>query len=138
MRSYDLDRLNYLINHKDIRPFIGGDGESELDFAPLMKDENYFLSGEHGGFFCQWTAPGTYEIHTFVLPEGRGPWAYDFARQGRDYMVSQGASHLWTRIPEGAGNIKAFTLRAGFKRCGEQELDLGCGPVRYELFDWRP
>lgn len=136
-RSYDGERLNELVNDPAIRPFVGGDGKSYIDLAAHLSAENYYLSGEYGGFFCQWTAPQTYEIHTFVLPEGRGAWAAQFARAGRDFMEGEGASHLWTRVEDGARNVKAFTLRAGFKPCGEQTLDLGGGPVRYELLNWR-
>jgi len=137
MRSEDGERLNWLANHPEIRPDIGGDGKSFLDLAQHLNEWNWFVDGEHGGVFCQWTAPETYEIHTFFLPSGRGPWAFEFARKGREYMADNGATHLWTRVHKDARHTRLFTLKAGFKPCGSQILDLGGGPQQYDLFDWR-
>jgi hypothetical protein len=137
-RSFDADRLNDLVNHPAIRPYVGGDPEAYLDLSHLIADDkNIALLGDHGGFFATWTAPHTYEVHTFILPEGRGRAAYELAREGRDYMTSHGANHLWTRVQRGAENVKRFTLAAGFTPCGEQVLDLGAGPTTYDLFQWR-
>ena len=72
-RSFDPERANKLINHPAVRPFVGGDGESYLDLTAIIEDrKNYLLLGPHGGFLATWSAPNTYEIHTFILPEGRG------------------------------------------------------------------
>jgi hypothetical protein len=137
-RETDPDLLNYLVNHPSIRPHVGGDPEAYLDLSHLLADDkNYFLAGEHGGFFATWTAPFCYEVHTFILPEGRGRAAYELAREGRDFMAREGANHLWTRVQRGAENVKRFTLAGGFKPCGEQVLDLGVGPTTYDLFHWR-
>lgn len=135
MRTFDAERVNFLVNHPAIRPFIGGDGESEMDLAAVVADEqNVFLGGEHGGFACCWSAPGIYEVHTFILPEGRGEWAYQFARAGRDYMQDYGARLLWTRVHPDAHHVRRFTLKAGFSPAGQHRI-LG---VTYDLFDWRP
>lgn len=138
MRTFDADRMNYLINHPAIRPFIGGDPDVELDFTgPIANDENVFLDGEHGGFACIWTAPGTYEIHTFVLPEGRGEWALKFAEWGKQFLADLGAKHLWTCVHPDAANVRSFTLKMGFEPAGRHRVDFGQGPVLYDLFDWR-
>lgn len=135
-RSFDGDRLNELVNDLSIRPYVGGEGP--LDLSEAAENEiNYFLLGDHGGFFCNWTAPETYEVHTFILPSGRGAWGFSFAKAGRDYMAGIGASHLWTRVAKTDRHTRIFTLRAGFRPCGEQFLDFGQGPIAYELFDWR-
>jgi hypothetical protein len=138
VRSFDADLLNDLINHPTIRPHVGGDPTVCLDLSALVADDkNYALLGPHGGFFMTWTAPGTYEIHTFILPEGRGPQARELALDARAYMADQGAHHLWTRVERGAENVRKFTLAAGLSLCGEQVLDLGAGPTTYDLFQWR-
>lgn len=137
-RTFDAVRINYLVNHPSVRPHIGGDVTQPLDLAGAVADrQNVFLNGEHGGFACCWSAPETYEVHTFVLPEGRGRWAYELARAGRDWMATFGALHLWTRVHPDAANVRRFTLRAGFMPAGHHTLDLGTGPVTYDLFDWR-
>jgi hypothetical protein len=46
------------------------------------------------------------------------------------------ADKLWTRVPVGAFNIRLFTEDAGFSRCGSQTIDLGAGPVHYDLYEW--
>lgn len=137
-RTYDADRINYLVNHPDIRPFVGGDISKPIDLTSAIRDEaNIFLNAEHGAFCCSWTAPQTYEVHTLILPCGRGKWAYLCARAGRDEMVRRGATHLWTRVHPEAANVRFFTLRAGFRPAGKHTIDLGAGPVEYDIFDWR-
>lgn len=137
-RSFDGELLNAIVNDPAVRPDVGGDGESWLDLTPVSGDEkNYLLLGAAGGFLATWTAPETYEIHTFILPRGRGQQAFELAREGLDYMIANGATHLWTRVERKARHTRIFTLRAGFKPCGEQLLDFGGGPVLYDLFSWR-
>jgi hypothetical protein len=137
-RSFDPERANYLINHPAVRPFVGGDGKSFLDLTPVVSDDkNYLLLGDHGGFLATWSAPGAYEIHTFILPEGRGRAARELALEARAYLASIGADHLWTRVQKGMENVRLFTLAAGFEPCGKQVCDFGGGPTDYELFNWR-
>lgn len=138
-RSFDSERANELVNHPSIRPFVGGDGESFLDLSPSVDDEkNVFLIDEHGGFLLIWTAPDTYEIHTFILPEGRGRKAYANAQDMLRTMKQEfGARHLWTRVARGQENVRRFTTANGLEHCGEQTCDFGGGPTHYDLFNWR-
>lgn len=139
IRTFDAEFVNRIVNDPTVRPFVGGDGESYIDLtAAVSDDKNHAMMGGHGGFLCTWSAPGTYEIHTFILPEGRGAAAIALALETRAYLESIGATHLWTRVDKTMGNVRKFTLAAGFKPCGEQTLDLGGGPTAYELFNWRP
>lgn len=138
-RTFDARRINELVNHPAVRPFIGGDIAQPLDLSDAVADPaNIFGVGEHGGFAFTWSAPRVYEVHTFILPEGRGRWAADFALTARAWMVENGARLLWTRVHPEAGNVRAFTLKAGFQPAGTHTVDLGAGPVTYELYDWRP
>lgn len=137
-RTFDADRMNALVNHPEIRPYVGGDPEVDIDLsAAVANEDNIFLDGEHGGFACCWSAPGTYEIHTFILPEGRGAWAADFAAWGIGFLVENGANHLWTRVPPELANVRGFAMKMGMKPAGRQTIDLGAGPTIYDLFDWR-
>lgn len=137
-RTFDAETINALVNHPKIRPDVGGDGESWLDLAEVVAaDRNVALIGEHGGFVYTWTAPETYEVHTFILPTGRGAQAYSMARESLDWMADHGARHIWTRVARGHRHTRLFTLKAGFKPCGEHTLDLGAGPVLFDLFNRR-
>jgi hypothetical protein len=137
-RTHDADRINFLINHPEIRPFVGGDVTKPIDLSEAVANPaNVFLGGEHGAFCCSWAGPGDYEVHTLILPSGRGKWAYEFARAGRQHMVELQAKHLWTCVHPDAANVRFFTLRAGFRPAGTITRDLGAGPVTYDIFDWR-
>jgi hypothetical protein len=136
-RTFDAERINSLVNDPSIRPYVGGDGKSFLDLTDAVANrDNHFVEGEHGAFSFTWSAPRVYEVHTFILPEGRGKWSRSFALAARDYM--RFADKLWTRVPVGADNIRLFTLDAGFSRCGHQTINLGAGPVPYDLYEWIP
>jgi hypothetical protein len=139
VRTVDAERINFLVNHPAVRPFIGGDPTTKLDLSAAVADtNNVFVEGKHGGFAFTWSAPCVYEVHTFILPEGRGAWAASFAQEARSYMQRLGARHLWTRVHPDAVNVRSFTLKAGFEPAGTHTIDLGAGPVAYDLFDWRP
>ena len=135
MRTFDAELVNAIVNHPAVRPFVGGDGESELDLTEAVQNkDNIAYANDSGGFLFMWTAPRCYEVHTFILPEGRGRKAYEFAREARDYMEEQGALHLWTRVKPEAENVRRFTLAAGFEPAGVNIVD----GETYDLFDWRP
>lgn len=134
MRTFDADRINYLVNHETIRPTCGGDVGEYLDFTPLVRDrQNIFLDGEFGGLAFIWSAPRVFEVHVYILPEGRGRWGFDFAMRSRDYMADH-ADMLWARVDNPA--LRYFTMKAGFKPCGQQVIDIGQGPVTYTLYKW--
>lgn len=134
MRTFDSERINYLINHETIRPTCGGDITQPIDFTPLVKDrQNIFLDGEYGGLAFIWSAPSIYEVHVYLLPEGRGPWGFDFAMRARDYMGSH-ARMLWARVNNPA--LRYFTMKAGFTACGQHAIDIGQGPITYDLYKW--
>ncbi|WP_422057962.1 hypothetical protein [Sphingomonas sp.] len=136
--SRDGERINALVNHPAIRPHVGGDVARPLDLSAAVADcDNFFLLGEHGGFACCWSAPSVFEVHTFILPEGRGPWAAQAAADGIALMAQHGARHLWTRVAPDAENVRSYTLRAGFTPAGVRTLDLGAGPVTYQLYERR-
>jgi hypothetical protein len=137
-RCTDTQRLNEIANHPDIRPTCGGDGKSYLDLAPFVANPlNRAMLWDHGAFLFQWSAPQTYEVHIMVEPEGRGRDAYRMAARGIDYICSQGAERLWARVAQNANALRHYTAQAGFAKCGAQTLDIGFGPVTYDLFQWK-
>jgi hypothetical protein len=137
-RCFDADRINALANHPAIRPGVGGEPDAPLDLSALVADGNhYFLTGEHGGFAYVWTAPRVYEVHTFIVPAGRGGWAARAATESLSVM-RPAADMVWTRVAPDAPHVAAFARRAGFQSIGTLVSDLGKGPVPYTLMEWRP
>lgn len=135
-RHFDARRLNELANHPEIRPTCGGDGKSPLDFSAFVADrKNYAMVWDHGAFLFYWSAPQTYEVHIMVEPEGRGLAAYAKAAEGIVYMVSQGMERLWARVSD--NGPRHYTTQAGFTKCGTDTLDIGFGPVTYDLYHWK-
>lgn len=137
-RHFDAERLNALANHPAVRPTCGGDGRSPIDLSAFVADpKNHVLGWEHGAFLFQWSAPETYEVHMMVLPEGRGREAYRMAREGIDYITAAGAERLWARVGRDMTALRHYTAQAGFERCGTDILDIGFGPVSYDLYQWK-
>lgn len=115
-----------MVNDPAVRPFVGAPDAGELDLSPIIdREENLFPFGEHGGFAAIWTAPRAREVHTFILPSGRGKWARDAAREGVALMKAAGTALLWTRIPDDQPNVRAYAVGMGMKPTGEVIDTLG-------------
>lgn len=137
-RHFDANFLNALANHPAIRPSCGGDGRSPLDFAAFASNpKNHAIVWAHGAFLFHWSAPQTYEVHIMVLPEGRGKDAYRMAEAGIAYITQIGAERLWARVAADNHALRHYTSSAGFERCGMDVLDIGFGPVEYDLYQWK-
>ena len=138
-RSFATQAINALVNHPEVRPHVGGDPKLAVDLTDVIdNDRNVFLMGAHGGFTYIWTAPGCFEVHTLVRPEGRGSWALDAARESIATMHrDHGATHIWTRVLPELRNVRAFAIAAGLKPCGQGVFDTGTGPLVYNLYEWR-
>ncbi len=134
-RSSDALALNELANDPAIRPFIGGDLAQPLDLTAAVENPlTIVLMGEHGGFLMAWSAPGVFEVHTMILPEGRGEWAAEAAILARDSMFDiYEANMLWTRIEEGMDNVLAYAEKGGMTLCGKADWDLGGGMKTYNI-----
>lgn len=108
-----------------MRPFVGAPDAGELDISPLIRPENLFPFGEHGGFALIWTAPKTREVHTYVVKEGRGRWAMQARAEMIEIARDAGTERLWTKIPPEAPNVESFARRGGMKPTGETIDSLG-------------
>lgn len=113
-RGFDAARLNEIANHRTVRPFLGL-GMGPLDCTPLVNDyRNVLLLSEHGAFLYHWKGGCMFEVHSMVLPEGRGEHALAAARASLDEMFrARGARRIVTIVP--INNLPAFNLA---KRCG--------------------
>ena len=144
-RERSAERINMVLNHPVVRPYVADMGEGKIDISHLVANEsNVLLMGEHGGCLCFCPQPGIYEVHTQVLPSGRGAWALDFVRAGASWMFTHtDAYEIMTRVSHGHVAAKALTLAAGMKY--EFTRDDGpsfkgknppCDIYSYRIQDW--
>lgn len=133
-RCFDVDRINAVGNHPDVRPYIGHAELGELDFTDAVADKNnWFLMGEHGGYVLAWSAPGVYEVHVSILPEGRGKWAAQARQFTIDYAIDRGAQMLWARISPDARHVAYYARRGGMQATGEMIYTLGSAYDLYKM-----
>ncbi len=102
--------INAVMNHPDVRPWVTRPGDGALDLTPVVADRrNVVLMGEHGGSAIHWLMGGLYEVHTAILPDGRGKWALDFAHAASKWMFTHtDATEITTKVP--VSNRAAFGL----------------------------
>ena len=117
----DAARINAVVNDVAVRPFVGLPEAGDIDLTEVINNPaNLFPFGEHGGFALIWTAPHCYEVHTFVLPSGRGLWARWAAACGIDMARERGARMLWTRVPRfDLPHVRSFARGMGMAPTGE-------------------
>lgn len=115
-----------------MRPFVGAPDAGWLDLSDAVaRPENLFPFGEFGGFALVWTAPHCREVHTFMLPEGRGWWARKARGEGVAMALEAGTRVLWTKVPPDAPHIEAFARGGGMIPTGETVDVLG---LPYAIF----
>ena len=133
-RCFDAELVNLAANHPDVRPFLGPASLGDLDFEEsVAEDYNWFLMGEYGGFALAWSAPTVYEVHVFVLPEGRGKWAAQARQEVIDFAKANGAKMLWARISPAARFVSYFARRGGMQPTGEMIYTLGSPYDLYKM-----
>jgi len=89
-RSFSATRANEIINHESIYPWVRGNLEGHLDLSLLVANhDNVLLVGEHGCELFIQHQPGLYEVHTNILPEGRGKWAVDFVEETLKWVFTR-------------------------------------------------
>lgn len=113
----DAARVNAIVNHPGVRPWVADLGEGEIDLSGLLgKPNTLCLAGEHGVFLVIKYGDGIWECHTAVLPEGRGAWARGFAEELVRYMfTATDCVDLITRVPQGHVAAKTLTEAMGFR-----------------------
>jgi len=109
-RETDARRLNEVVNHPSVLPYVRGFQEPPLDLTPAVEAAgNVLLMGEHGGVLFHKHMPGLYEAHTQVLPEGRGAWTVAMVRGCLHWLFTRtDAVEIVTRCPR--GNVAAKVL----------------------------
>lgn len=116
-RTFDPAFLNQVVNHADVRPWLGQDRASPISMDALVANfENIALVNEFGGFVFVKLGRGIYEVHTQFLPSGRGENAVMAARQAARYMFKDAsASVLLTDVPEDNHGAMRLALATGFE-----------------------
>jgi len=106
----DARRLNEIVNHASVLPWVKGSLDGPLDLSvPVADRRNVTLLGEHGAVLFHWHQPGLYEAHTQVLPEGRGGWTLSFVRAALHWLFTRTeATEILTKCPR--GNVAAKAL----------------------------
>jgi hypothetical protein len=142
-RTMDAAFVNAVANDPTVRPLIGNPDDGPLDFAAFLADPaNVALTWEWGAFLFARHDPARYELHTLILPEGRGAGVLPaFADAARWVFTATDASELVTQV---AGSNRAAGLmarRAGFRPIFEREgaWHDGSGVTffAFGLDDWR-
>lgn len=118
-RATSAERINAILNHPDVRPWIVSDDTKPLDLSMVVNDRaHYFLIGPRQTVLCFRIMLGIYEFHVAALPDGRGREMVEFAEAAETVMFTQtDAVELMTRIPlthrasEGLAKIRGFTPR---------------------------
>lgn len=115
-REQHARNINTIVNHPDVKPWVQGAIEGDLDLSPAVIEPNVLLMGEHGGLLYKRHQPGLYEVHTSILKEGRGPWALLMARATLHWMFTRtDAMEIMTRIPKGNYPARVLAKACGFR-----------------------
>ncbi len=121
-RQSDASRVNEIVNDPSIYPWVCGPLTGPLDLtAPIATGKYIALIGEHGGFLFWQVAPGIYDAHSIVLPEGRGAWSIKAALKALRWMFSEGAVEIMMAAPKGNLAVLSLIRVLKAKFCGTVE-----------------
>lgn len=110
VRQVSAERVNEIVNHPSVFPWVCGPLEGPLDLSGPIESGDYIaLIGEHGGFLFWRIAPGIFDAHSIVLPEGRGRWTIRAAKASLRWMFDEGeAAEIMMAAPK--GNLAVLSL----------------------------
>lgn len=108
----DARKINLLINHPAIYPWVRGLHEGELDISPVIDNrDNVCLLADHGGLLFHQLQPALYEAHTQIIPEGRGIWGKRCAGAALHWLFTRTtAMEVLTKCPHGNDAAKGLAL----------------------------
>jgi hypothetical protein len=115
-RTLDAAQINGIANHPEVRPHIGYPDLGALDFGQFLDNPlNHALAFEDGAFLFAHHEPGRYEVHTLILPKGRGAGVVPASIAAARFMfTATDATEILTKV---AGSNKPADLmcrRVGF------------------------
>lgn len=131
-RTFDPAFLNGVMNHPEVRPYIGGATEGPIDCAPVVLNEaNFALCNEFGGFLCEGYGNGVYEAHSQFLPEGRGEASRRAMMDAIRYLFTRTDAHqILGKFPKDNEAIIKFGTKGGYRPLFERD-DALLGPTIY-------
>lgn len=140
-RHFTADSLNIVVNDPSVYPWVRGRMTGYLDLTPVIRDRNnILLMGEHGGMLFTQHQPGLYEIHTQVLPAGRGQWTIDMATACLQWMFTRtDAMELVSRVPKGNLGARALVRRmhGGFEFRRDNGWTFNDQVVPADIYSWK-
>ena len=116
-RTFDPTFLNEVVNHAEVRPWLGQDRASRISMDALIANpDNVALVNDHGGFIYVMRALREYEVHTQFLPRGRGASAVTAAKASLRYMFDvMNAKLIVTDVPDDNSGAMRLALGVGFE-----------------------
>lgn len=137
VREFAAARLNNVVNHPEVRPWVAMQGQGVLDLSPVVADlNNVLLMAAGGGFIFQNFGDGVYEVHSQFLPEHRGEAVIAAARDAERYMFTRtDCMEIRSKVPEGNVGAAAFARKMRyelqFERANAWLSDRGSLSVKY-------
>ena len=116
-QTEDPDEINRIINDPAVYPHVSHGAGYPLDVEPLMGDKNIFIMAEGGGFAFIHVEGQVYEGHYYFLPEFRGKYAIDTAKECLNWLAERGIM-LIGRTPLDNKSARLFNKLIGMKRVG--------------------
>lgn len=113
----NLSFLNSLINHEQVRPYIGGFGY--LDIWEIIDQGVALSDGEKVGFFFHNRDSGRFDAHSFILPEGRGKYGVKCGKEAIWQMFeNHGARLIIGRTPIELRAARMYNRLVGMSPAG--------------------
>lgn len=130
-RTMDARKLNEVANHPEVRAWLGG-GAGAIDLSDLVSNPaNVAFEGAHGGFIAHKQGDGVYEVHSLFVPEGRGEFVMEAAREAQRFMFcATDCTELRTKCPDGNAAALGLCRAGGFQHLFRREK---CWPANGEM-----
>lgn len=144
-RHSDATLFNRVLNDPSVRPWVADAVEGVLDVsAQVANPHNVLLVGKHGGCLFFKLMDGIYEVHSAVLPAGRGEWVAEFTRAAGAWLYCHtDCVEILTRVPHGHVGAKAASVKAGMKyqwtrndMCRFRGVDVPVDIYSTTIFEW--
>lgn len=116
----DVAALNAIINDPSVRPHVGHPDAGYLDVGPLLDDPaTIALAIPHGAFVLAPVGNDTLELHTMILPEGRGKQTVPAIQAACRYAFGAGCKVVSTKTAHDNPAANLVARRAGFEPTGD-------------------